>query len=257
MGLIRELFDYRTMLATMVRKELVTRYKGSVLGFLWAFVNPLLQLAVYSVVFSSIMRVDVDKYYIYLFVAFIPWFFLSTCLGGGANCVVESANLVKKIYFPRMVIPLSTVTAGFVNLCLSMAVVLGAVLFSGIGLSACCLLLPGIMALEYLLALGFLLIFSALNVYLRDLRHMLEILMMAWFYATPIVYTPDMAPEGWRWALSLNPMTGLVEAYRDLLYYQRLPDISHLLWPFGLALLLCLGGGWLFQRLQRGFAEEL
>ena len=257
MGLIRELFDYRTMLATMVRKELVTRYKGSVLGFLWAFVNPLLQLAVYSVVFSSIMRVDVDKYYIYLFVAFIPWFFLSTCLGGGANCVVESANLVKKIYFPRMVIPLSTVTAGFVNLCLSMAVVLGAVLFSGIGFSAYCLLLPGVMALEYLLVLGFLLIFSALNVYLRDLRHMLEILMMAWFYATPIVYTPDMAPEGWRWALSLNPMTGLVEAYRDLLYYQRLPDISHLLWPFGLALLLCLGGGWLFQRLQRSFAEEL
>ena len=93
------------------------------------------------------------KYYIYLFVAFIPWFFLSTCLGGGANCVVESANLVKKIYFPRIVIPLSTVTAGFVNLCLSMAVVLGAVLFSGIGLSAYCLLLPGVMALEYLLVL--------------------------------------------------------------------------------------------------------
>lgn len=257
MKLLRELFAYRTMLTTMIRKELVTRYKGSVLGFLWTFINPLLQLLVYSVVFSTILRVDVPQYPIYLFVAFIPWFFLSTSVISGANCILSSSNLVQKIYFPRLVIPISTVTAGFVNMALSMVVVLLAVLVSGIGLSVWAWLLPVVMALQYLLVLGLVMIFSAVNVYFRDLSHILEIVVMAWFYATPIVYPPDMVPQSLRWLLRYNPMTGIVSAYRSILYEKRMPDASTLLIALALGLGVCVIGAAVFEKLQRSFAEEL
>lgn len=257
MKLFRELIDYRTMLWSLIHKDLVTRYKGSILGFLWTFVNPLLQLMVYSVVFSMIMRVDVPFYYIYLFVAFIPWVFLSTAVLNGSSCILANSNLVQKIYFPRMVLPISTVTAGAVNMLLSMVIVLAALIFSGIGLSWNVLVLPVVIFVEYLFILGMVLIFSAANVYFRDLQHILEIVVMAWFYITPIVYTPEMVPGEMALVLTLNPMSGIIDSYRKILYYKCLPDFSTLLLAATTGLIFCVLGCFIFQRLQRGFAEEL
>lgn len=257
MKLFRELIDYRTMLWSLIHKDLVTRYKGSILGFLWTFVNPLLQLMVYSVVFSMIMRVDVPFYYIYLFVAFIPWVFLSTAVLNGSSCILANSNLVQKIYFPRMVLPISTVTAGAVNMLLSMVIVLAALIFSGIGLSWNVLVLPVVIFVEYLFILGMVLIFSAANVYFRDLQHILEIVVMAWFYITPIVYTPEMVPGEMALVLALNPMSGIIDSYRKILYYKCLPDFSTLLLAATTGLIFCVLGCFIFQRLQRGFAEEL
>lgn len=257
MNQLRELYDYREMIYNLVKKDLRTRYKGSFLGFLWTFVNPLLQLMIYTIVFSTIMRINVDKFYIYLFVALIPWMFFTSSVQGGATSILAGKDLIKKIYFPRLIMPLAVVNSAFMNMLFSMVIVFLALIISGIGLSKYIFLLPIIMILEYLLALGLALIFSALNVFFRDLEHILGIVIMGWFYLTPIVYTVDMIPEKYLGVFYLNPMTSIIMAYRDILYYKQMPQFEILgqifLWSLGFILI----GYLVFQKLQKRFAEEL
>lgn len=257
MNSLKELYNYREMLFNLVKKDLRTRYKGSVLGFLWTFVNPLLQLVVYTMVFSVIMRSDIPKYYIYLFVALVPWIFFSTSLTAGSSSILGNKDLIKKIYFPRIIIPMSVVNGAFMNMIFTFVVVFAALIFSGIGISKYIILLPVILILEYLLALGLSFIVSGLNVYFRDLEHILGILTMAWMYGTPILYSIDMVPEKLLPIFNLNPMTPIIVAIRDVLYYKRMPDLSHmgmiLIWSIGFIVI----GYLIFQKLQRNFAEEL
>jgi ABC-2 type transport system permease protein len=257
MSQLKELFNYREMMYNLVRKDLRTRYKGSFLGFLWTFINPLLQLIIYTIVFSTIMRVNVDKFYIYLFVALIPWIFFTSAIQGGATSILAGKDLIKKIYFPRLIMPISVVNAAFMNMLFSMVIVFLAIGISGIGFSKYIFFLPIIMILEYLLALGLAFIFSALNVFFRDLEHILGIIIMGWFYLTPIVYTVDMIPPQYLNLFYLNPMTNIIIAYRDILYFKQMPDFSTLwqilAWSIGLIVI----GYLLFQKLQRRFVEEL
>lgn len=257
MNAIKELITYKEMIHMLVRKELRTRYKGSFLGFLWTFLNPLLQLVVYSTVFSLIMRVEIENYAIFLFIALIPWTFFSTALQGGATSVVQGKELLKKIYFPRIVLPLATVSAAFMNMVYSMVVVLAVVFFGGLGLSWYALYLPLIMVLSYIFVLGISILFSALTVYFRDLEHLLNIFVMALFYLTPIVYTIDMVPAAYRSISYFNPMTSIIGAYRDILYFQRSPLDQNLL-PLLLWGLVSIVIGFIcFNRLQRHFVEEM
>ena len=155
MNTIKEIYAYRHMITSLVRKDLRGRYKGSVLGFMWTFINPLLQLMVYTVVFSTILKSNIDKYYLFLFVALIPWLFFSTSLTGGASCIIGQQSMITKIYFPREVIPIAHVTGGFVNMILCFVVVFAVVIFSGVPVSLKALLfLPVIFFIEYILALG-------------------------------------------------------------------------------------------------------
>lgn len=254
---LKEVWAYREMFYNLVRKDLRTRYKGSFLGFLWTFINPLLQLIVYSIVFSTIMPVNVEKYYIYLFVALIPWIFFTTCIQNGAVSILWGKDLVKKIYFPRLIIPLSVVGAAMMNMIFSMGVVFLVLIISGIGLSIQVIWLPVIMLAECLLGIGFAIICSALNVYFRDLEHILGIITMAWFYLTPIVYTTDMVPKEYEVYFNLNPMKPIIEAYRDVLYYQITPDFN----SFGIgmvySIILIIVGYFIFNILQKHFVEEL
>ena len=257
MNSLKELYAYREMIFSLVRKDLRTRYKGSVLGFLWTFVNPLLQLVVYTLVFSTIMRVNVDKFYIYLFVALVPWIFFTSSIQGGATSILSGADLIKKIYFPRLVLPIAVTSAAFMNMVFSMLIVFIALIISGIGLSWHIVYLPVIMVLEYFFALGMAFIFSALNVYFRDLEHILGIVTMAWVYGTPIVYTIDMVPEQYLGFFYLNPMTHMIDAYRDILYYHQVPDFSTLSSIVAFSIIFIVIGYVLFQKLQRHFVEEL
>ena len=181
MNTLKELYAYREMIFSLVRRDLKGRYKGSALGFLWTFVNPLLQLGVYTLVFSVIMRNGIEDYYLFLFVALIPWIFFSTSVAGGASCIWAQQDMVKKIYFPREILPISFVTSQFVNMLLSLLVVLAVLIVSGKGLSFIAMLyLPIIMLVEYILALSMTMMFSALTVYLRDMDYLLGIITMAW-----------------------------------------------------------------------------
>ena len=258
MNTIKELYAYRQMIASLVKKDLRGRYKGSVLGFLWTFINPLLQLVVYTVVFSYILKANIDRYYLYLFVALIPWIFFSSALTVGASSVVAQKDLIKQIYFPRMVIPISYVTSCFVNMLLCFIVIFAVILFTGAGLNPLALLtLPIVMAVEYVMALGIALIASAVTVYFRDLEHILGIISMMWMYMTPIMYDKSIVPERLLPVFNLNPMTHVIECYRTVLYNKAVPDLSTLLFAAGLGAALLVVGCLVFNKLQRHFAEEL
>lgn len=255
---LNEIYAYRTMIISLVRKELRGRYKGSVLGFFWTFLNPLLQLVVYSLVFSVIVRVDVEKYYLFLFVALIPWLFFSSGLTAGAGVVISNKDLVKKIYFPREVLPISHVITNFINMLLSFIVVFVVIIFSGIGINFVALLfLPLIFIIEFLLVLGITFLTSSLTVYLRDLEHIMTIGNMAWMYLTPILYSISMVPDRFASILMLNPMTSIVLAYRDILYYGRIPQFSTLIGAVLMGFIVLIIGYYTFSKLQRNFAEEL
>lgn len=258
MKLIKELWQYREMISSLVKRDLKSRYKGSVLGFLWMFLNPLLQLAVYTLVFSTIMRMDIPKFYLFLFVALVPWLFFSTCLSAGTTVIFSQQDMVKKIYFPREVLPIAFTLSQFVNMLLSFIVIFVVVFFSGIKIEPLALLyLPVIMLIEFVLALGISFLVSGLTVYFRDLEHILSIVSMAWMYLTPVVYPVEMVPEKLVKLFYLNPMTSIVIAYRDILYYGRCPEMSTLLNATIMGVLVLIVGKVVFSKLQRGFAEEL
>ena len=255
---LKEIYAYREMIFSLVRRDLKGRYKGSALGFLWTFINPLLQLIVYTMVFSIIMRNGIEDYYLFLFVALIPWIFFSTSLSGGASCVWGQKEMVKKIYFPREVLPISFVTSQFVNMLLSFLVVFAALIICGKGLNPVALLtLPIIMIVEYMLSLGVALIASAVTVYLRDVEYILGIITMAWQFLTPVMYSIDMVPEELMPIFNLNPMTPIIVAYRDVLYYGRVPKLQTLLHASLLGILLMVIGMISFSILKRHFAEEM
>lgn len=258
MKMIRELYDYRMMIISLVRRDLKGRYKGSVLGFLWTFINPLLQLLVYTFVFSTIMRMGVDDYYMFLFVALIPWIFFSTSIVGSSTCIRAQQDMVKKIYFPREVLPLSFVTSQFVNMLLSFVVVFIVIFVSGRTVNLLAILcLPLIMFVEFFLALGIAMISSAVTVYLRDLEYILGIVAMAWQFLTPVMYGIDIVPEDVRPIFYANPMTPIIVAYRDILYYGNVPEISTLVHAIGASLILLIIGFLVFGRLKKRFAEEM
>ena len=162
MRLFKELWQYRDMIISLVKRDLKSRYKGSVLGFFWMFLNPLLQLCVYTIVFSTIMRNGIEDFYLFLFVALVPWQFFSTCLTAGAGVVFSQKEMVKKIYFPREVLPLSFTLSQFVNMLLCFVVVIAVVLFSGVKINLLAwLYLPLIMLIEFVLYWNCILSFSA------------------------------------------------------------------------------------------------
>jgi len=259
MGSLKELYDYRQMIFSLVRKDLRGRYKGSVLGFLWTFINPLFQLLVYTIAFSFILPSPIEKYYLHLFVALIPWIFFSSSVQGGANSIIAAKDMVSKIYFPREVIPISYVTSCFVNMLLSFIIIFAVVIFSGVGLNPLAILcLPVIMIVEYIMALGMAMLFSAITVFFRDMEHILSIIIMAWIYLTPVLYPIDMIENKTVQKLFyINPMTSVIVSYRDILYYSKVPDFSTLLIAFGFGVLILFIGCFVFSKLKRHFAEEL
>ena len=257
-NIIKELYTYREMIYNLVHRDLRGRYKGSFLGFAWTFINPLLQLAVYTMVFSLIMRNGIKDYYLFLFVALIPWIFLSSCISSGAGCIRAQGNMIKKIYFPREAIPLSFVIGQFINMLLSLVVVFAVLIISGKGLSISALVyLPLIMIIEFLIALGLTFLISGITVFFRDIEYFAGIIVMAWQFATPVMYGLDMVPERLVPFFKLNPMTPVIVAYRDILYYKQAPELSTLISAVIFGVILFALGVFSFNKLKKHFAEEL
>ena len=255
---IKEIVLYREMIYSLVRRDLKGRYKGSVLGFLWTCLNPLFQLLVYTLVFSVIMRNDIEKYYLFLFVALVPWMFFSAALNTGSTCILGQADMVNKIYFPREILPIANVTSGFINMLLSFLVVFAVLIISGFGMSLYALMyLPLIMVIEFILTLGLVFLVSSITVYLRDLSYILTIITMAWQFLTPIMYSSDRVPKELLPIFYLNPMTAITEAYRAILYYKITPELGTLGQAALYGIVFLVIGFLVFDKLQKGFAEEL
>ncbi len=252
-----DIYEYRDMVFSLVKRELRGRYQKSVLGMLWTLLNPFFQIIIYTFVFTVIFPSSIENYYIYLMTGIIPWNFFTEALGQGAGTIVSNAEMTKKIYFPREILTIAAVTAKFVNMLLAFVVVLAFLLFSQVGISWHIVLLPVIMFAEYLVALGFTLFFSAITVYLRDMEYIVSVLLMAWIWATPIMYDINNLGQQVGRLLLLNPMTPIMMSYRNLLYYHQTPTLRTLLGVLGIGFVLLVIGELVFVRLEGNFAEEL
>lgn len=257
-SIFKEIYSYREMISSMVKRDLRGRYKGSVLGFFWTFLNPLLQLAVYTFVFSIIMRAGIEDYYLFLFVALVPWNYFASCITGGASCIIGQQNLVNKIYFPREVLPIAHVLSQLINMLLSFIVVILVLIVSGKGINI--FVWPYLIVVilqETLLGFGLAMLFSAITVYFRDMEWFLGIITMAWQFLSPVMYSVDMVPERLVKLFYLNPMTPIIVAYRDIFYYKKAPELQDFILGtvFGLIVLVV---GWLvFGKMKKHFAEVL
>ena len=253
----KNLYNYRELLKTNVKKEIRGKYKNSFLGVIWSFLNPLLQIAVYAIVFQMILKNPQENYVVFLCCGLIPWTFFSTAISRSAFTMVENGNILKKVYFPREILPISVVTSEAVNFLISTVIIFAFVIFSGIGITKYILVYPLIFIAQYLLLLAISFIVSSVCVYIRDLQHFIGIFLQLLFYATPIVYSIDILPPEAAWILNLNPMTYIIEGYRDIFYNQTMPDVQSILILIGIVLVAIVIGYLIFNKLQKGFAEEL
>lgn len=257
MKLIKDLKDYREFLKSNVKKDIRGKYKGSFLGILWSFINPLLSVLVYAIVFPYIMRIKVENYLIYLITGIIPWTFFTSAINMGIISVLNNANMIKKVYFPRIILPISTVTSCLVNFLISCVIILLFCIGGGLGISIHLLWLPVIAIIQYIMLLGFTFILSAVEMYMRDIEHIVNFILSMAFYATPILYTPDIFPESLALVLKLNPMAYLVNAYRSIFFYKTSPDMMGLGIVSIFSILIFIIGYFVFEKLQKGFAEEV
>lgn len=257
MEVFKELYRYRELLKTSVKKEVRGKYKNSFFGILWSFFNPLLQIAVYAVIFPLIMKNNIDNYVVFLCVGLIPWTFFTTATVQSAATFLANGNIVKKVYFPREILPISVVCGTLVNFVISTLIIIAISLIYGMGLSWYFLLYPIIVFIQFVFQLGISLIISAITVYFRDIEHFIGIAIQVLFYATPIVYDAATIPANFQFIMKLNPMAHIINAYRSIFYYHRSPDWTSLGIMLLISLVIIFVGYAIFKKLQKRFAEEL
>ena len=259
---LRELWAYRDLLLNLVRRDLAVRYRRSALGFLWSFLNPLLMMLVFAVVFMVIRPQEVGKYPLFVLTGLLAWNFTAGSLSGAVRSITSNANLIDKVYFPREVLPLSVVLANLVNFLFSLAVFVPLAVVFGARPGWWALALPGVIGVQLVLVAGLALIVAALNVFYRDTEAVLDVALTAWFFLTPVFWQLELLPneilgvDVWRLEYTLNPMATLVTDYRYVLLYHY-PVIRHTLIALGVGI-FGLAVGWIvFRRLAPRFAEEV
>jgi lipopolysaccharide transport system permease protein len=253
---LKDLWEYRELLYFLTWRDIKVRYKQTALGAAWAVIQPLLTTAAFSVFFGGLARMPSDgiPYPLFTYAALLPWGFFSNALGAASNSLVGSANLISKVYFPRLVIPLSSVLSGLVDFAVAFLVLVGMVAYFGLSLSPTILLFPLFLALALVAALGVGLWLSALNVQYRDVRYVLPFLSQLWLLATPVAYPSSLLAEPWRTLYGLNPMVGVVEGFRWALLGSAAPGPMTL--ASGLAAVgLLVGGAFYFRRMERTYAD--
>ena len=266
-GRISELYGYRELLRNLVIRDLKVRYKNSVFGVLWSLLNPLLMTLVFTVVFTlMIPSRGQPNYPVFFMCGFLPWAFFATSVTGATGSIVNNANLIKKVYFPREVLPLSDVLSNLVHFLVALIVLFGMIFVSQIHLTSAVLMLPLIILAEVMFVTGMGLLLSTANVFYRDTEHILVIFMQAWFFLTPIFYPITILPESAQvlgltinvqlWLRRLNPMASLVASYRDVLYRGVPTGLDFFLRTFATCLVVLIVGYLVFCRFSRLFGEE-
>ena len=257
MTLMRNLYNYREFLKTSILKDFRGKYKKSFLGVLWSFLNPLFQLLIYSLVFPHIMGNRIENYTVYLMIGLMPWTFFNNTIIQSAACIVTNGGIIKKVFFPREILPISILTSNLVNFLITQIIVLIALIFSGIAITDAVLFFPVIVIMQYILQMGFAFIFSSITVYIRDVEYIINIFMMLMFYLCPIVYEPSMIPNNLLKYFKLNPMFDIISFYRKILYEGTIPNMNDVLKIFIVCFVILVFGYYVFKRLEKRFAEEL
>ena len=255
--MFKELYNYRELLKTNVRKEIRGKYKGSFLGVLWSFVNPLLMTLIYAIVFPFLLRNTTPHYVTYLVIGILPWNWFTIGIAQGTTTFLSNAGIIKKVYFPREILPISVVTSGLINYLISLLIIAIFLICSGIWFSGYIIYLPLVIIVQYVFMLASVFLVSAINVYVRDAEYIINFFVQMLFYATPILFTLDMFPARFQKILILNPLVTIINSYRDILFYQSMPGFKKLGVVFVACLIMLAICYKIFKKLERGFAEEL
>ncbi len=267
---ITDIFRYRELVRNLVLRDLKVRYRNSFLGFLWAWGNPILMTLVFTTVFSILRPTTISRFPLFIMIALTVWGFTSSAISEGINTIASSSSLVKKVYFPRATLPISTVLANAANFILALPLVIGLILYYQVQVQPTALLyFPIIFVAQIALVMGLTLFLSALNVFYQDTQVITGVLLTAWFFLTPIFYPVEDLTGVWnsidlgRLAYILNPMASIIESYRNILYgsvhggQPSQPDPAFLLRTVAVSFVILIIGFVFFTRLSRRFGEEL
>ena len=260
---LANLVRYRGLIQSLVARELKARYRGSVLGVFWSFINPLLLLLVYTFVFKYVLKGQqasgTEPYAVFLFCGLLPWTWFSSSLSESANVLIAGGNLIKKVMFPAEVLPIVTVFSNLVHFCFGLTILaLFLIYFQRPPSIGDLVWFPAVVFVQLTLTLGLAFIVSSLTVHFRDIKDILANLLTFWFFATPIIYPIDAAPAMAKGMLRLNPFTHLAVSYQQILFDERPFDhVRGLLALFAASIVIFLIGYWIFDRLRDSFAEEV
>lgn len=253
---LRELWHYRDLLYILTLRDIKVRYKQTALGAVWAIIQPLFTMLIFTLFFGKLAGMPSDDlpYPLFTFAGLLPWTYFSNSITNSGNSLVGNSNLITKVYFPRMIIPMASVASGLVDFAIAFGLLILLMIYYGVGFSVNLVMLPVLVVLTSLLAVGIGMWMSALNVKYRDIRHALPFLIQIGMFISPIIYPPTILPEKWRWLFAFNPMTGIIEGYRSAIFGKSFDWFS-----LGLAAIITFVilfySAYMFKRMEKSFAD--
>jgi len=253
---LRDLWQYRDLLYILTMRDIKVRYKQTLLGAAWAIIQPLFTMLIFTLFFGKLAGMPSDgiPYPIFAYAGLLPWTFFSNAVTNSGNSLVGNSNLITKIYFPRMIIPMASVASGLLDFVIAFGLLVVLMFYYGVGLSINLLILPVLLVLTSLLAIGVGMWMSALNVKYRDVRYALPFLVQLGMFASPIIYPLSLVPEKWRWLMALNPLAGQIEAYRSAFFGKPFDWLS-----LGVSAVLTFAvlvySAYNFRRMEKSFAD--
>ncbi len=256
---VRELWEYRELLYFFAWRDIKVRYRQTVMGALWAIIQPLITMVIFSLIFGRLAKIPTDglPYPVFSFAALVPWTFFANTITQASTSLVVNANMIKKIYFPRLALPIATVLAGVVDFVLAFIVLLGIMLYYGLVPTLHVLWLPFFLLLALVTSLGASLWLSAMNVQFRDVRYTVPVIIQVWLFVTPVAYPGSLLEEPWRTLYGLNPMAGVVEGFRWALLGTDTAPGPMIIVSSLAALTLFVSGAFYFRRMEQSFADVL
>jgi lipopolysaccharide transport system permease protein len=254
---LKEVWMYRELMSILAWRDVSIRYKQSIVGIGWAIIQPLMTMIIFTIVFGKFAKLPSDglPYPIFSYCALLPWNYFARSLGDSSDSLVSSSNLITKVYFPRLVLPLSRVFAGLVDFSIGFVILIGLMFWYGISPTAGLLLLPLFLLIAMIAALAGGLWLTALNVKYRDVKFVVPFVIQFLMYASPVAYSSSLVPERWQWVYGLNPMVGVIEGFRWALLGRAVPNLSLLVVPMVIILIILVSGLYYFKTMEKSFAD--
>lgn len=252
-----QLFKFRALIATLILRELKARYRGSIFGFFWSFLNPLLLMLVYVLVFSIYLRVEMANYAVFLFCGLLPWLWFSSSLGHAAASIIGGGSLIKRVFFPAEILPFVAVLSAMANYILSLPLLFLFLFYFKIPLSFYIFFLPIIIIIQLFFTLGIALVLASLNVHLRDIEQILSNILILWFFLSPVLYPVSTVPERFRFFYMFNPMAVMMESYQNIFFYAKNPNWINLAIVAIISMIGFFIGYHIFDLFRDSLAEEI
>ena len=255
---LADLWQYRDLLYVLTLRDVKVRYKQTLLGVLWAIIQPFFMMVIFTLFFSRLAGIQSNgvPYEIFAYAGLVPWTFFSNAVNSSGNSLVGNSSLITKVYFPRMIIPLAAIGAGLIDFVIAFGLLVLLMIYYDIGFSLNLLMLPALILLTALLAAGVGMWMSAINVKYRDVRYALPFLIQTWMFATPVIYPFNLVPDKWRWLLTINPLTGIIEGYRSAIFGNSF-DLTGLGISTVTTLLVLVYSFSKFRQMERSFADKV